>query len=894
MALKTYRSRFLTLFLVGLFITIACSYALHVQTVNATTTKPKFTNAHDTLLPIQPNNSSELKRQNPLFGLPPAVYDEQLGLTFTQSFVSLAYNVTAIPQNDTNGYGPAYLLNGLSDDGYWYQIGLAYNWPYTDLFGGGGYNQGFNLVYEVFNSVGESIYPTNGGGGIESFSGTVNSDDLVLLNLYVSYGGAVTFYALDWNTNATAFQTYTDSQTKEFIGLSEPASNGFFTGLMTEWWHANPYSGDEQTVNYTDNSFALSSAWPWMDEWEPGNPNWAGAWSTSTPTAISFLSNPTQLHYLSYNGATEYGSAYQFITGSMQEPTTITLLPANIANPISNSDYFEVTYTVYGQNQTMSAQASSWLLTDVGSNVIISGNSAGSSSTEEWVLNGFNQPAIVPAGSSLTYYYYDLLSQQVAYSADSNAINPYVTYITAPTFLWGPSTAPSPSAVTSLLPYSQQQTIWVQRGTTVTVNSTIAGTAQDQWAAQTSSWTISQANQIYADIFYYHQYRVTARYATADNSVPSSSPLLTGTRFGSSFQIPLTTSNQTAWLDKNTQWSLTNVTALSGTERWICSTGNSGTMTQAIVINPTYAHQYYLTVTSPAPVNIPTTGSGWHNAGTMADFGVTSTVSVAPGEQYAFASWTGSGSGSYSGSDANGSCTMNAPVTEVASWNTQYYLTVTSSYGSPMGAGWYNSGATATFNVTTPFSGGTGIQYLLNSWTGTGTGSYSGSATSDSVIMNNAITEAASWTTQYQVTFTVTPSGGATTNPSGSNLWENAGPLSISASPNSGYTFSQWTASGSITLNSASSASTTANVNGPGTITASLTQTSSQTSSSNTAPTNAPTQAPTQTPKPSPFQSASPTPEPTPEFPSVLSAVVILVIMFAATSLCLRKASKKL
>jgi len=38
--------------------------------------------------------------------IPPANYDEQLGTTFTQSFASITYNVTAVAQSDTNGYGP--------------------------------------------------------------------------------------------------------------------------------------------------------------------------------------------------------------------------------------------------------------------------------------------------------------------------------------------------------------------------------------------------------------------------------------------------------------------------------------------------------------------------------------------------------------------------------------------------------------------------------------------------------------------------------------------------------------------------------------------------------------------------------------------------------------------
>ena len=66
-----------------------------------------------------------------LSGSPPAYWDEQLGLSFTQDFYSIAYNVTAVQQADSDGYGPAYLLNGLSNSDYWYQVGLSWNWPYT-------------------------------------------------------------------------------------------------------------------------------------------------------------------------------------------------------------------------------------------------------------------------------------------------------------------------------------------------------------------------------------------------------------------------------------------------------------------------------------------------------------------------------------------------------------------------------------------------------------------------------------------------------------------------------------------------------------------------------------------------------------------------------------------
>ena len=573
-------------------------------------------------------------------------------------------------------------------------------------------------------------------------------------------------------------------------------------------------------------------------------------------------------------------------------------------------------------------------------------------------------------------------------------------------------------------------TVWADYDSTYTYtpNPLTGSTGNERWQASNgTSGTISSPTTISPT--YYHQYQVTLSYSTSDSSTPSSSaPLLIGTQFSSSSQVPLTVANQTVWLDENTQWHLTNVTAflstsdltipsptpapqrspptlsisspsnstytqgspipltlvynhsnvdstygfpvfwnvlnnatddwvyaagetgiemadqpynvtgisssfnidlntydnqslpageytvyayagnqygLTGpiavtfiisppTERWICSANNFGTITGATSINPTYNHQYALKVTSP----YGSSGSGWYNAGTAANFAVTSPVSVASGEQNAFASWTGSGSGSYNGSDAAGSCTMNAPVTEIASWNTQYYLTVTSPYGSPTGAGWYNAGATATFDVITPFSGNAGTQYLLSFWSGLGTGSYNGSTASNSVTLDNAITEAANWTTQYLLTFIVIPSGGGSTELTGNTFWADAGPLSISLTTNSGYTFSQWTANTvSITFDNSNARYATADVNGPGTITASLTQNLPQTTSPTPAPTLSPTQAPTpapsQAPTQSPIQNTNPTPAPAPEYPSVLSLAVILLLVTTATLLYFRKNKHK-
>lgn len=85
-------------------------------------------------------------------------YDEQISETFTQSFTSMAYNVTAVDQVDSDGYGPSYLLNGLSNMGYWYQVGLSYDWPEHSGISSMAW-PGFSFSYEVFDPAGKSIFP---------------------------------------------------------------------------------------------------------------------------------------------------------------------------------------------------------------------------------------------------------------------------------------------------------------------------------------------------------------------------------------------------------------------------------------------------------------------------------------------------------------------------------------------------------------------------------------------------------------------------------------------------------------------------------------------------------------------------------------------------------------
>jgi PKD repeat protein len=249
--------------------------------------------------------------------IPAASYDEQLGTSFTQSFTKIAYNVTAVAQSDVSGYGPAYLLNGLGNTGYWYQVGLSYHWP----FSAGGYNPGFGMNYEVFSPQGASVFPSSGGGGLSSIQ--VDSGDTVLLSLNFSASGRnVVMTAKDWNTGSNNSVMFSSERASSFIGLiNNFEQNGFFTGLMTEWYHVDPYLVNEGKVAYSSGSVSLSSAWMWMDEFSV-----AGAglvFSNATKSPVTFSSSPGQLQPFYSHGAYEAVDSSEFITGFQPPPVQV-------------------------------------------------------------------------------------------------------------------------------------------------------------------------------------------------------------------------------------------------------------------------------------------------------------------------------------------------------------------------------------------------------------------------------------------------------------------------------------------------------------------------------------------------------------------------------------------
>ncbi len=241
--------------------------------------------------------------------------------------------------------------------------------------------------------------------------------------------------------------------------------------------------------------------------------------------------------------------------------------------------------------------------------------------------------------------------------------------------------------------------------------------------------------------------------------------------------------------------------------------------TSAAMVAANFTHQYRLTMADSIGTTIPEAGVYWYDAGASVQI-TAAPPSLSPGERYNL-TWIGTGTGAYSGPSNPASVTMNAAISQTATYTHQYSLTLVDPIGTTFpvaGVYWYEDGASVQITAAPP-SMPAGERYIFDTWIGTGTGAYSGPSNPASVTMSGPMIETASYRHQYQVSFAAIPSGAGTITPSGNDVWQDAGPISIQAIPFSRYEFSSWNSTGSISFD-AQTASTSASIEGTGTITA--------------------------------------------------------------------------
>jgi hypothetical protein len=209
----------------------------------------------------------------------------------------------------------------------------------------------------------------------------------------------------------------------------------------------------------------------------------------------------------------------------------------------------------------------------------------------------------------------------------------------------------------------------------------------------------------------------------------------------------------------------------------------------------TFTKQYFLTMQAGTGGTV-TPASGWKNSGAVVS--ITAKPTNNTQVSYAFAGWSGTGTGSYTGTNNPASVTMSGPITEMASF-TQNPVNVTvqtnisgpsftvdgTTYSSARTFSWL-PGSNHTIATTSPQSAGTGIQYKWTNWSDAGTISHTVAPTTNK-------TYTANFTTQYFLTMSA-GTGGTVTPASG---WKNSGSsVTITATPASGHTFSSWSGTG--------------------------------------------------------------------------------------------------
>src|SRR4029077_4312410 len=166
----------------------------------------------------------------------------------------------------------------------------------------------------------------------------------------------------------------------------------------------------------------------------------------------------------------------------------------------------------------------------------------------------------------------------------------------------------------------------------------------------------------------------------------------------------------------------------------------------------TFKTQYFLTMTRGTGGGTVSPTSGWRNSGAAISISATPTNNNQV--SYSFAGWTGTGAGSYSGTNNPASIIMNGPVTENATFTqnnvqvavqtnpTGLSFTVDgTSYTTTQTFSW-QPGSTHTIATTSPQSGATGVRYVWTNWSG-------GGAISHTVAPTTNKTYTANFNTQY-------------------------------------------------------------------------------------------------------------------------------------------------
>jgi hypothetical protein len=156
---------------------------------------------------------------------------------------------------------------------------------------------------------------------------------------------------------------------------------------------------------------------------------------------------------------------------------------------------------------------------------------------------------------------------------------------------------------------------------------------------------------------------MTVSYSAVGGGSPTA-PVFHYVLNGVSKSLTLTKVAKSVSVDAGTTWYVTPnpLIGSSSSQQWYSTQPLTGTAS-ATNIQFLFQHQYYLTMNvSPTGAGQVTPNSGWYSAGQKV------TIKATPNAGHKFKSWTGTGTGSYTGTSASHTITMNSAITENANF----------------------------------------------------------------------------------------------------------------------------------------------------------------------------------------------------------------------------------
>jgi hypothetical protein len=350
---------------------------------------------------------------------------------------------------------------------------------------------------------------------------------------------------------------------------------------------------------------------------------------------------------------------------------------------------------------------------------------SGSSGTQRWQAISASLSGGVSSSTTLVFTFYHQYPLKL-----SGLVIGGGTGYTAPTFTANQYGVAAPQTL-----WTSAATYWFDAGSSWTVPNPLTGSSSsEQWfTTQKTSGTLTGSGA-YA-FNYQHQYYLTMQPVNppgTGSASPSSGWLNAGQNVG----IKATAKpgyRLLSWTGVGAgSYSASSPSVTITMNAPITETANFGVLI-IITSNPTGSG--YLLVDGAA-VKSPQTFA-WV-IGSTHTIAANTPVSCGNGCQYIFASWSDGGAQSHT------ITVPGAPTTYNATFQKQYLLTITVN---PTGggtvnvsSGWYNAGQKL---LLAPIAS---AGYTFKSWTGKGSGSYTGTNPTPTITMNGTITETANFT----------------------------------------------------------------------------------------------------------------------------------------------------